>query len=205
VKMMNGVKMMAQVLSVTLPLFVSHVSQLISDLAQPLFEYYSVLAGQMSSLEPQAMSAARTSDTIMLAHIVFKVQSKMAVWLFPKTQKPQSELQALDPWVRAAASDTIVDSRRAAAPHLLPSRRRPASDAVRPEDKLSALATVERRGHTEHGLYDASHPCLWQAVPATSDRGQASLCNAARLHTPGSVLLGQGHRGVESLCGLHRW
>jgi hypothetical protein len=100
VKMMNGVKLTAQVSSGGFPKSLAHIFQLVSDLSQPLLEYYSVLARQMLSLNPQAMSLARTPEIIMLAQLVFKIQSTMAVWLFPKSNKPGSDFQVLDPWVR---------------------------------------------------------------------------------------------------------
>ncbi|OAX44518.1 ARM repeat-containing protein [Rhizopogon vinicolor AM-OR11-026] len=83
-KMLTGVKTMANV---------------IDQLHEVMFTYYSQLATMISALVPAVLSDQRTADNLIVAHFIYKCLVKMALWLWPRLIKPEKGGSAkLEPW-----------------------------------------------------------------------------------------------------------
>ncbi|KAG1752648.1 ARM repeat-containing protein [Suillus paluster] len=84
VKMLTGVKTMANI---------------IDQLHEVIFAYYSQLSAMISALVPPALGDQRTADNLIVAHLIYKCLSKMALWLWPRLIKPEKGgFEKLEPW-----------------------------------------------------------------------------------------------------------
>ncbi|KAG6903497.1 hypothetical protein C0995_005520 [Termitomyces sp. Mi166 len=83
IKMLNGVKTMAN---------------LVNSLYPILYRYYSQLAPTVSpsTVTPQAIQSPRISDDILLSHLVYKCLIKTTVWLWNRIDKVSKEEQEVN-------------------------------------------------------------------------------------------------------------
>lgn len=72
--------------------------QIVEQLHLVLQSHYSTVVPFLTSLSPEAVSTARSSEDILLAHLIFKCLVKCAVWLWQKLKSPQDKPK-VDPWV----------------------------------------------------------------------------------------------------------
>lgn len=97
-KMLNGVKTMAKVnrFKINVQNFNHHrYFQITEDLHLILYGYYSQMSASItpSTITPQSISSTRTHDDILLAHLVYKCNMKMAIWLWQRIDRIAKEEQ----------------------------------------------------------------------------------------------------------------
>lgn len=89
-KEFSGVKLLAGV---------NTMINIIDQLHEVMFAYYSKLSSMISALVPLALSDQRIADNLIVAHFIYKCLVKMALWLWPKlTTQPESVFAKLEPW-----------------------------------------------------------------------------------------------------------
>lgn len=89
-KEFSGVKLLAGV---------NTMINIIDQLHEVMFAYYSKLSLMISALVPLALSDQRIADNLIVAHFIYKCLVKMALWLWPKlTTQPESVFAKLEPW-----------------------------------------------------------------------------------------------------------
>lgn len=85
----SGVKLLAGV---------NTMVNIIDQLHEVMFAYYSKLSSMISELVPLALSDQRTADNLIVAHFIYKCLVKMALWLWPRLSHPQGGFAKLEPW-----------------------------------------------------------------------------------------------------------
>lgn len=88
-KEFSGVKLLAGV---------NTMVNIIDQLHEVMFDYYSKLSSMISALVPLALSDQRTADNLIVAHFIYKCLVKMALWLWPRLSHPQGGFAKLEPW-----------------------------------------------------------------------------------------------------------
>lgn len=89
-KEFSGVKLLAGV---------NTMINIIDQLHEVMFAYYSKLSLMISALVPLALSDQHIADNLIVAHFIYKCLVKMALWLWPKlTTQPESVFAKLEPW-----------------------------------------------------------------------------------------------------------
>lgn len=89
-KEFSGVKLLAGV---------NTMINIIDQLHEVMFAYYSKLSSMISALVPLALSDQHIADNLIVAHFIYKCLVKMALWLWPKlTTQPESVFAKLEPW-----------------------------------------------------------------------------------------------------------
>ncbi|KAF8076536.1 armadillo-type protein [Lyophyllum atratum] len=96
IKMLNGVKTMAN---------------LVASLHPVLYGYYSRMASSISpsTVTPQTFSSPRIHDDILLAHLVYKCMVKMTVWLWNRIDKvPKEEADRNQAWIHELFQNSAI-------------------------------------------------------------------------------------------------
>lgn len=88
-KEFSGVKLLAGV---------NTMVNIIDQLHEVMFAYYSKLSSMISALVPLALSDQRTADNLIVAHFIYKCLVKMALWLWPRLTHPEGRFAKLEPW-----------------------------------------------------------------------------------------------------------
>lgn len=82
-----------------LPAGVNTMTNIVDQLHEVMFVYYSKLSSMISALVPLSLSDQRTADNLIVAHFIYKCLVKMALWLWSKLiQSAKGGLAKLEPW-----------------------------------------------------------------------------------------------------------
>lgn len=75
-----------------------YLRQIVEQQHLVLQAYYSTVAPFLNALDPTTLSVHRSSEDILLAHLIFKCLVKCATWLFHRVKDGQDKAKAT-PWV----------------------------------------------------------------------------------------------------------